>query len=388
MKSIKLCGLVSVIASAALIVGCGRSDSAAAKNDLTAQALSAARASGYDSARAGKDGGELHIYTWSDYISPDVLAGFEKALGVKVVVDTFDSNESMYAKIKAGGSGYDIIMPTSYQIATMAKEGMIVALDHARLPNLKGFDARFKKQIIDPTFKFNVPYCVTYAGFLYSKGRIPAGADVESWKILENPAFKGRVTLLDDIRETLGAALMSLGYSINSTEPAQIEKAAEKILQWRANVRKFDAESYKTEVPSGSAFLGHGYSTDSVQVLVGDEEEGASPRPDLGFALPREGFSVAFDEMVVSSKARRADLAYAFMNYIYDPEVAKVNMEYICGPIPVKAGIDLLDDEYRKMVVLDEETIKRGQILKGFEDRPEVMELYNKAWDRVKASAQ
>ena len=379
--------VAGALASAALIAGCSQSETAESEGtDLTAQALAAAEASGFRPPDGG-EGGELHIYTWSDYIAPEVLQSFEKALGVSVVVDTFDSNEAMYAKLKAGGSGYDLITPTSYQIATMAKEGMIVPLDHARIPNVrKNFDADFAPQIIDPTFKYNVPYAVTYGGFAYQKDKVPAGVDINSWTVLGNPAFRGRVTLLDDIRETIGGALMCLGHSINSTEPGEISAAVDLLLKWRNNVRKFDAESYKTEVPGGSTWIGHGYSTDTTQVIVGDEESGSPARDDIGFALPKEGFSIAFDEFVISSGAKNKDLAYAFINYLYDADVAKVNMDYICGPTPVRPGIDKLDPDYRKLIVLDREMIKKGQVLRGFEDRPEVMELYNKAWDKVKAT--
>jgi spermidine/putrescine transport system substrate-binding protein len=110
------------------------------------------------------------------------------------------------------------------------------------------------------------------------------------------------------------------------------------------------------------------------------------PRDDIGFALPKEGFSIAFDEMVIAKNAARADLAYAFINYIYDGEVAAANMDYICGPNPVKPGIDKLDEDYRAQIVLPEEKLKSGQVLKGFENQPEVLELYNKAWDRIKAT--
>ena len=378
---------VAALASAALVAGCNKSETAETEGtDLTAQALAAAEASGFRPPDGG-DGGELHIYTWSDYIATDVIDSFEKALGVKVVVDTFDSNEAMYAKLKAGGTGYDIIMPSSYQIGTMAKEGMIIPLDAKKIPNvLKNFDHTFDSQILDPTFKFNVPYAVTYTGFMYLKNKVPAGADVDSWAILGNAAMKGRISLLDDIREVIGAGLMYLGYSINSTNPAEIEKAVAQVLKWRSNIRKFDAESYKTEVPSGATWIGHGYSTDATQVIVGDEEAGAPARDDIGFALPKEGYTIAFDEMVIAKDAKRKDLAYAFINYIYEGEVAKVNMEYICGPNPVKPGIDALDEDYRKLIILSPEQLKRGQVLKGFDDQPAVMELYNKAWDKIKAT--
>lgn len=372
-------------AAVTMFTGCSRSEAGAeAELDLSAQAKAAAEASGFRPPDSG-DGGTLHIYTWSDYIAPEVLAGFEKALNCKVKIDTFDSNETMYAKLKAGGSGYDIIMPSSYLVSLMAKEGLIAKLDHSKIPNVrKNFDRNFTSQILDPTFEYNVPYAVTYTGFMYIKGKVPAGVDIGSWKALENPVFRGKVTLLDDIREVIGAGLMSLGYSVNSRNAAEIDAAVAEVLKWKENVRKFDAESYKTEVASGATWLGHGYSTDATQVIIGEEE--GEERDDIGFALPKEGYTIAFDEMVVSSKAGNTALAYAFINYVYDAAVAKANMEYIMGPMPVKPGIDALEPGYRAKIVLSEELIKKGQPLKPVDDDPAVMELYNKAWDRIKAT--
>lgn len=330
---------------------------------------------------------ELHIYTWSDYISPDVIENFEKANGCRVVVDTFDSNETMYAKLKAGGTGYDIITPSSYLVDLMAREGLIQELDHSKIPNVRAnFDPSFATQILDPSFKYNVPYSVTYTGFCYLKDKIPEGVDIESWSVLGNPLFKGKITLLDDIREVIGAGLMSLGYSLNSVNPAEIEQAVNAVLAWRNNVRKYDAESYKTEVASGATWIGHGYSSDSTQVILGDEDEGVPARSDIGFALPREGFSIAFDEMVLSKTSRNPELAYAFINYLYDGEVAAENMEYIMSPTPVKPGIDRLDDEYREQIVLTPEQISHGQVIRAIDSIPGAMELYNKAWDKIKAT--
>ena len=371
---------VSAVAAAAVAVaGCTQSESV----DLSPCARAAAESSGI--APDNVKGGELHIYTWTDYLSPDVKTGFEKALGVKVVIDTFESNEAMYAKLKAGGTGYDLMTPSAYQIPQMVREGMIDKIDHSKCPNVKkNFDQSFANQVVDPEFVYSVPYSVTYTGFMYDKSKIPEGVDVESWKILENPAMKGRVTLLDDIREVIGGGLMALGYSINSTNPAEIDAAVAEALKWRHNARKFDAESYKTEVAAGSIWVGHGYSTDAAQVIVGDEEEGMEPRDDIGFALPKEGFTISFDEMVVAKDAKRKDLAYAFINFVYDGVVAKVNMEYICGVNPVKPGIDLLDEKTRSIAIISPEALSRGQVLRGIDD-PKVMECYNKAWDKIKA---
>lgn len=390
MKTSMTCSLKALAAGAcvaALSAGCGGGaggDGGAA--ELQARAKAAAEAALFKPPEGGS--GELHVYTWSDYIAPDVIKAFEDALSCKVVIDTFDSNEAMYAKLKAGGAGYDVIMPSSYQIATMAKEGMIVKIDRKRIPwVVANFDKSFESQILDPSFAWNVPYAVTYTGFAYRKDKLPAGASPDTWAILGNPALKGRITLLDDIREVIGAGLMYLGYSVNSTDPAQIDAAVAKVLEWRPNIRKFDAESYKTEVASGATYLGHGYSTDVTQVIVGDEEAGAPARDDVGFALPKEGFSIAFDEMVLAKGSKNPGLAYAFMNYLYDGEVAKVNMEYICGPCPSKPGIDALDEEYRAQIVLSGELLSRGQVIHGFADDLAAMELYNKAWDRIKATS-
>ena len=220
---------------------------------LAVMAASAALLAG-----CGKQSRTLHLYTWSDYISPDVVAEFEKSHDCKVVVDTFDSNETMYAKLKAGGSGYDVITPSSYLVPLMAKEGLVAELDQARIATVKqNFDQSFASQVLDPSFAYSVPYAVTYTGFMYAKDKLPKGTDIETWKVLENPAFKGKVTLMDDIREVIGAGLMSLGYSLNSRNPAEIEAAVNEVLKWKPNIRKFDAESYKTEVPSGATWIGH-----------------------------------------------------------------------------------------------------------------------------------
>ena len=328
---------------------------------------------------------ELRVYTWKDYVSPDVIEAFEERHGCRVLVDTFDSNETMIANLKSGGSGYDIITPSSYCVPLLAREGLVAELDHSKLPNVRAnFDPSFADQILDPSFTYSVPYAVTYTGFCYLKDKIPAGSDVASWSILSSPALKGKVTLLDDMREVIGAGLMSLGYSVNSHDAKEIDAAVEQVRKWSANVRKFDAESYKSEVASGATWVGHGYSTDAAQVMRGDPESGVKPRPDIGFALPREGFTIAFDEMVLSAAASNPDLAYAFMNEIYSGETAKANMDYIMGPMPVKPGIALLDDNYRKAIIPDAGTLRNGQVLRAVDDDADAEELYKKAWNTLK----
>jgi len=318
---------------------------------------------------------ELRIYTWSDYIAPEVIRRFEKSNNCKVVVDTFDSNEAMYAKLKAGSADYDVIMPSSYQIPIMERNGMIRALDHAKLPNVrKNFDRRFAMSVLDPSFSCSVPYAVTYTGIAYRKDKV-GSAPVDSWKVFETAALKGRMGLLDDMRETIGAALMYLGYSMNSADPEQIAKAADVVIGWKKNVAKLDNERYKTAVDSGEWFVGHGYSSDVIQTVLDNE--------NVGFSLPKEGFVIAFDEMVVAAGAKNPDLAYKFIDFCYDPDVAAANMGEVCAPMPVAGAFAKLDSTHRKLLLLDRETLKRGEVLRDFDSRPDVLGLYDRAWKRI-----
>ena len=320
---------------------------------------------------------ELHIYTWSDYIAADVIALFENANNCRVVVDTFDSNEAMFAKLKAGSTGYDIIMPSSYQIPVMKKNGMIQQLDHAKLPNVrKNFDAAYSSSILDPSFSFSVPYAVTYTGFAYRKDKI-GNAPIDSWKVFETTALKGRMSLLADMRETIGGALKSLGHSLNSTKKEEIDAAVKKVIEWKRNIAKFDNEQYKTAVASSEWFVGHGYSSDIIQIMLDDE--------NVGFALPKEGFTTAFDEMVIAADSNQVELAHKFINFCYDPDVAAANMSEVCSPMPIAAAFPKLDEKLRKLVVLDAETLRRGEVLRDFDDQPEVRKMYIEAWDKVKA---
>ena len=321
---------------------------------------------------------ELHIYTWSDYIAPDVIKRFEEANNCKVVVDTFDSNEAMYAKLQAGSSGYDIIMPTSYQIPLMAKNKMIQKLDHAKLPNFKkNFDTGYTSATIDSTFEYGVPYAVTYTGIAYRKDKV-GDAPVDSWKVFETSALKDRMSLLSDTRETIGGALKYLGYSLNSTNAEEIAKATDVVIGWKKNIAKFDNEQYKTAVASGEFFVGHGYSSDVIQTMLDNE--------NVGFALPKEGFTIACDEMVVAADSKKVDLAHKFIDFCYDPDVAAANMTEVCAPMPVAPAFPKLEEDLRNLLVPNADTLKKGEVIRDFSDQPEIHKLYVGAWDKVKAA--
>ena len=150
------------------------------------------------------------------------------------------------------------------------------------------------------------------------------------------------------------------------------------MIKWKKNVAKFDNEQYKTAVASAEWFVGHGYSSDTTQIMADSE--------DVGFALPKEGYTICFDELVVSKDAPHPELAHKFINYIYDADVAKKNMEYVMGPQPVAPALQALDAKLKSLIVVPPEVLKRGEVLQDFDDQPEIRELYVKAWDRIKAT--
>ena len=319
----------------------------------------------------------LRIYTWSDYIAQSVIDRFEKEYGCKIVIDTFESNELMFEKLKTGKADYDIAMPSSYQIPAMEENGMIRPLDHKKLPNVRrNFDAHYAANILDPSFFFSVPYAMTLTGFVYRKDKV-GNAPVNSWDVFETASFKGRMSLLDDIRETIGGGLKALGYSLNSASKDEIEAATRKVLEWKRNIAKFESEQYEASVASGDWVVGHGYSSDAIQLMLKD--------PNIGFALPEEGFTIAFDEMVIPAASKQSNLAHAFINFCYDPDVAAANMSAVCSPMPVAAAFPKLDAKLRELVVPSAETLHRGEVLRSLDDKPEAFKLYNEAWERIKA---
>ena len=319
----------------------------------------------------------LFLYTWSDYIDPELVASFEKANHCRVKIDTFDSNETMYAKVQAGSSGYDIIFPSSYQISLMVKNNLLQPLDKGKLPNVTAhFSEAYKNLILNPEMTYNVPYAVTFTGIAYRKDKV-GNAEI-SWSSFDDAAFKGRSSLLNDFRETIGAALKSLGYSLNSTNAAELQQACAVVQRWKKNIAKFDNEQYKTGIASGEFLLGHGYSGDVAQVMLEDPE-------NIGFAFPKQGFTAACDEMVIPKTAKTVDLAHAFINFLYDPDNAAKNMQYICALMPNEHAIAKLPPKYRNntAIIPSADIMSKAEVLK---DLGAANALYSKVWDTIKAA--
>lgn len=323
----------------------------------------------------------LNVYTWCDYFAPSLLTEFEKQFDCRVQINIFDSNEMMYAKLQAGSSGYDVIVPTHYFINKMAKSGLIVKLDQSQLPNLKHVDPMIMEKLGADITSYAVPYLMSYTGLGYNKSKIK---DFEpSWNIFQREDLKGRMTLLDDYSEVIGAAMLTQGLTqaeVNDPEKgaAAKEKILKQVLTWRPNVIKFENEQYKNGLAAGEFLVVMGYFSDIGQVVSNDPE-------NLAFCMPKEGCLFSCDTLVISSNAKEPELAYAFVNFMHEPENAAVNIEEICAYSPNLPAVELLPEEVKNdpAIFIDPAIIARSEFLKELTQEEE--DLYLELWSKIKA---
>lgn len=269
---------------------------------------------------------KLFIYNWTYYIPDQVVKDFEKAYNVKVVYDMYASNEEMFTKLKAGGGGYDLVFPSGDYVSIMIKENMLESIDKSKVPNFENIDPAILAKIhFDEGNKYSVPYMMGAAGVAVNTKQVPAGFD-KSWSLFNRDDLKGRMTMLDDMREVLGAALKSLGYSVNTKNIEELKKAKELVKQWKSKIVKFDAESFAKGFAAGDFLVVQGYAENVFLEL--DEEA----RKNVEFFIPKEGSAMYMDSMVLLKNTKNKELAYTFMNYIHKPEVYAQVADFLMLP--------------------------------------------------------
>ncbi len=316
----------------------------------------------------------LHIFCWADYIAPELISKFEKENGCRVVYDTFDSNEALVAKLQSGATGYDLLFPSHYVIRTLADTGKLEKLDKSKLTILDHLDPDVVAQLPEGVSDYAVPYTMSYTGIGYNNETVK---DFEpSWTMFERTDLQKRATLLDDKREVIGAALLTLGLDPNSTDDADLAKAKVLIKKWLGNVSKLENEQYKNGIASKEFFLVMGYSGDMMQVM--DEN------PHVSFEIPREGSLMSCDMMTIPSTAKNRDLAYKFINFIHEPDNVVVNTEYTFYLCPNKDAYDILPDEIKEnpAVFVDRETLEKCRFTV---DQGAGEAKFNKLWEDLKA---
>lgn len=317
----------------------------------------------------------LRIYTWADYVKPELIQRFEQENHCTVAIDTFDSNETMYDQLTAREKGpYDLLFPSSYMVKILRGQGLLQRLNHEWIPNLRNIDPNYLAMGFDPKMRHSVPYAmsITCLGYLGSQVK----EFTPSWAMLDRPDIQGRMTMLDDYRETIGAALKFLGYSLNSTNDAELAAAKDVVLRWKKNAAGFENETYKSDLAEGKYVLTHGYG--------GDLMLARSENPDIQIAVPQEGAAMSFDDMVIPANAPQAKLAHQFINFILDPHVAAELTEYIYFLCPNEVSYQYLSAETRaNPLLLPPPDV--AEKLEMLADLGESIGKYEKLWEEISA---
>jgi putrescine transport system substrate-binding protein len=335
----------------------------------------------------------VNVYNWTDYIAPTTIADFTNATGIKVRYDTFDSNDTLETKLLAGKSGYDVVVPTAYFLERQIKAGIFQKLDKARLPNLANMWPEITQRLAkyDPGNQYAVNYMWGTVGIGYNvtKARSALGAEakIDSWDIVFKPENLARfkdcgVHMLDSSDDILPAALHYLGLDPNTTKDVDLQKAADLMMKIRPFVRKFHSSEYLNALASGEICLVVGFSGDikQAQKRAAEVKNGV----DIGYAIPREGAQLWFDNLAIPRDAGHMAEAYEFINYLQAPEVAAKNSNFISyanGNLASQKFIDkaILDD---RTVYPDEATMSRLYTINAHD--PKTQRLMNRLWTRIK----
>ncbi len=248
---------------------------------------------------------ELNLYVWTEYIPTEWKECFELAYGVKINHDEYSSNEDMYAKLSAGGSAYDLIQPTDYIVSLMIRNGMLQKLDKSKLSILNNLDSAYMNQPFDPGNEYTIPYEGGLDAIVYNADAVTTAP--KSYADLWNPEYAGRIVLLDDSRVVIGMTLLTLGYDVNTKDPAQLEEAKTKLAELIPNVKLFDSDSPKTALIAGDVDLGI--------VWTGEAYTANQENPDFAFVYPTEGAVIWQDNWAIPADAPHLDAAYAWINY-------------------------------------------------------------------------
>lgn len=321
------------------------------------------------------DSNVLYVYNWGEYIEPALIEKFEKETGIKVIYDTFEQNEDMYMKVKEGGNNYDVVVPSDYMAEKMIKQGMLEKIDYSKIPNFKYIDEKFRNLDYDPKNEYTVPYMWGTVGILYNKNKVKE--NVDSWNILWDEKYKDNIIMMNSTRDTLGVALKRLGYSMNSRNEAELEKAKESLIKQKDIVLAYLVDETKNQMVNEEADMAVVYSGDAI--VAKDENE------NLEYVIPKEGSNLWFDTLAILKNAKHKENAEKFINFLTDPENAKVNAEYIGYSLPATEAKKLLDKEVQEDVTAYPDLSKHKN-MEIFKDPSDFVEKYDDIWADIKAN--
>lgn len=290
---------------------------------------------GFNSAIAAEK--ELYFYNWSEYIPSDVLDEFTKETGIKVIYSTYESNESMYAKLKMHPEGYDLVVPSTYYVQKMRDEGMLQKIDKSNLSHFSGIDPNNLNKPFDPNNEYSIPYIWGATGIGYNTESVKSDS-INAWADLWDPTYKGQLLMMDDAREFFHIALKKLGFSANTTNPEEIKAAYEELKKIMPNVLLFNSDSPANPYIAGEVELG--------MLWNGSAYLARSEEAPVDIIWPKDGAIFWMDSLSIPAKSKNIDSAYKMINFLLRPEnAAKIAVE-IGYPTPIKAAYPLLPKDF------------------------------------------
>lgn len=321
----------------------------------------------------GSSSGEVvNVYNWGEYIDTDLLKQFEDETGIKVVYNTFETNEGLYSKLQT--ESYDVIIPSDYMIARMIDEDMLQPLNYDNIPNFELIDEKYLGLEFDPEQAYSVPYTWGAVGIIYNAREVDA-ADTGSWDILWNEKYAGQTAMFDNSRDALGLTLKLLGYSQNTTNKDELREAADKIIEGKDNFQGFWMDQILEKLPNEEILIAPYYNGDAVTMM--------EDNPDLAFYIPKEGTNIFVDAMCIPKNAKNVENAEKFINFMCSTEAAAANADYIGYSSPQREVYEQLDDEIKNDPIHypTDETIANGET---FLNLPEdVNQYYNDLWTEI-----
>ncbi len=303
----------------------------------------------------------LNVYNWGQNIADgsddtlDIIAEFQRRYpNIKVNYSTYDSNETLYTKLKNGGISVDVIIPSDYMIARMVSENMLLELDFENIPNYQYIDETFRNTAYDPENKYSVPYTWGTVGIIYNTKYVDE-ADVTGWELLWNEKYKGKILMFDNSRDAFGIAQYLLGYDVNTTDKAELQACRDLLKQQKPVVQQYVMDQIYGSMENEEAYIGVYYAGDCMVMMDNN--------PDLAFYLPEDqGFNLFIDAMCIPSCAQEKEAAELFINFLCDPQISGANMDYICYGSPISEAKQYMDEYLAQSEVVypSDEILKNG----------------------------
>lgn len=319
----------------------------------------------------------LHVYNWEDYIDPAVIDLFEEEYNVNVKYSAFTTNEDMFALLQSGATSYDVIFPSDYIIQKMIAEDLIIPIDYSLVPNMENIDTSLSSGMeYDPDGAYSVPYMWGTVGILYNTTMVDE--PITSWDVLWDEKYDDNILMLDSIRDTMGLALVRLGYSLNTHDEGQLAEARDTLIEQKQYTLSYVVDQGKDKMVRGEAAL--------AVVWSGDAAYSIAQNPDLDYVVPEEGSNIWVDAMVIPTTSKHQELAHAFIDFMCRPDIAQMNAEYIGYSSPNTAAVALLDEQTRndERFYPPQEVIARCE---AFCDLGAMLEVYNEMWSEIKSGA-